>query len=67
VGRQAWQDLGRYDIRGRELALKLGRQIIELPSQEHDRWVAAVQPVIKEYIADMEKKGLPGSGINKTM
>jgi hypothetical protein len=40
--------------------LKLGRQIIELPSQEHDRWVAAVQPVIKEYTADMGKKGLPG-------
>ena len=52
-----WDDM---DIRGRELALKLGRQIIELPSQEHDRWVAAVQPVIKEYIADMGKKGLPG-------
>jgi TRAP-type C4-dicarboxylate transport system substrate-binding protein len=52
-----WYDM---DIAGREYAIQLKRQIIELPPDEHGRWVAVVQPLMEEYIATMQTKGFPG-------
>ena len=31
-----------------------------LPAEERDRWVTAVEPVIDDWIADMEQAGMPG-------
>jgi TRAP-type C4-dicarboxylate transport system substrate-binding protein len=50
----------QMDAQGRDLAVKLKREIIELPAQEQTKWIAAVQPLIKTYIAETEAKGLPG-------
>jgi TRAP-type C4-dicarboxylate transport system substrate-binding protein len=50
----------RMDAEGRDFALKMKREIIELPPEEQARWAAAVQPVIKEFTDGMAAKKLPG-------
>jgi len=48
---------------GKEYALSLGNKIITLPPKEMARWRAAVKPMIDEYIAELEAKGLAGREI----
>ena len=38
---------------------KRGVRTIELPPQELERWVAATQPVVDQFAADAQAKGLP--------
>lgn len=54
---KAWDE---GDDEGRQYTLSLGNEIIPLSDAESKKWVAAVRPIIDEYIADKEKKNLPG-------
>lgn len=54
---KVWDDA---DVAGRKFVEQLGRKIHKLPPDEEKKWVAAVQPIIDDYIKKMEKKGLPG-------
>ena len=48
------------DEEGRQYTLSLGNEIIPLSDGESKKWAAAARPIIDEYIADKEKKNLPG-------
>jgi len=54
---EAWD---ASDEEGRKFTLSLGNKIIPLSASESARWARAVRPVIDEYVAGAEKKGLPG-------
>lgn len=54
---KAWDE---SDSEGKEFTLSLGNEIIELSAEESERWRKAVEPVIDEYISEIEKKGIPG-------
>jgi len=43
-----------------EEAKKAGAEIYQLPLAERKAWMERAKPVIDTWIADMEKKGLPG-------
>ncbi|MBN1829460.1 MAG: TRAP transporter substrate-binding protein [Deltaproteobacteria bacterium] len=57
---KVWDDL---DVEGRNFTLSLGNEILKLSAQENERWIAAVQPIIEEYIVAANSKGLPGATI----
>ncbi len=42
------------------LSLGGGRQVIELSPEETVRWAAAVSPMVDDYLATLDSKGLPG-------
>lgn len=48
------------DEEGRQYTLSLGNKIIPLSDAESKKWAAAARPIIDDYIADKEKKNLPG-------
>lgn len=48
------------DIEGREYTLSLDNKIIQLSDDENNRWKAAVQPIINDYIQAADKKNLSG-------
>ncbi|MBN2282516.1 MAG: TRAP transporter substrate-binding protein [Deltaproteobacteria bacterium] len=48
------------DDEGRKFTLERGNEILSLTDEESKRWVAAVRPVIDEYISGAEEKNLPG-------
>ena len=50
----------RSTSRGLDFAKKRGNKIITLSKEEDARWVAAVRPVIDEYVKSVKAKGLPG-------
>jgi TRAP-type C4-dicarboxylate transport system substrate-binding protein len=55
-----------FDIRAREgfdSAKSLGYQIYELTPAEKKAWAEKAKPVCDAWIADMEKKGLPGGKV----
>ena len=54
---QIWDDA---DAEGRKFVTDLGKNIHALPEAEEAKWVEAVQPIINEYQAKMDEKGLPG-------
>jgi TRAP-type C4-dicarboxylate transport system substrate-binding protein len=54
---KTWNDV---DSDGREYTLELGNTVIDLSKEENMKWKKAVNPLIDEYIANMEKQGLPG-------
>lgn len=54
---EAWDS---SDEEGRKYTLSLGNEIIPLSAEESARWAKAVRVVIDEYVASVEKKGLPG-------
>ncbi len=54
---EAWDS---SDAAGRKYSLSLGNKIIPLSKEESARWVKAVGPVIDDYAAKLEAKGLPG-------
>jgi TRAP-type C4-dicarboxylate transport system substrate-binding protein len=54
---QIWDDA---DNEGRQFAIDLGRNIHNLSPEEEKKWVQAIRPIIDEYQANMDEKGLPG-------
>jgi TRAP-type C4-dicarboxylate transport system substrate-binding protein len=45
---------------GRRLAQERGNSIHVIPATELQAWVQAAQPLYRDFVADMDKKGLPG-------
>lgn len=54
---KAWDESDRA---GRDFTLASGNKIISLSTEENQKWADAVSPVIDEYIALTQEKGLPG-------
>ncbi|MEO3998248.1 TRAP transporter substrate-binding protein [Mesorhizobium sp. CAU 1732] len=52
-----------YDAPGRELAVGRNNNIVELTAEQADEWKAAAQPVIDNWVAEMDGKGLDGKGL----
>jgi len=52
-----------YDAPGRELAVGRSNNIVTLTPEQVDEWKAAAQPVIDNWVADLDGKGLDGSGL----
>ncbi len=51
-----------YDKAGQDYFVGMsGKEYIELPAQEVNRWVEAAQPVINNYIEEISSKGLAGA------
>lgn len=48
------------DEEGKEYTLAQNNEVYELDKEESDRWARAVSPVVEDYVADTQKKGLPG-------
>ncbi|MCS7233438.1 MAG: TRAP transporter substrate-binding protein [Synergistetes bacterium] len=61
---KAWDE---SDLEGKEFTLSLGNEIISLPDDEHERWRKAVEPVIDEYMNEIQKKGVPGKEAIETL
>ncbi len=53
----------RYAQVAREEAVKAGSEIYQLPSAERKIWMEKARPVSETWVADMEKKGLPGKQV----
>lgn len=53
----AWMEI---DKEGTEFALAKGHKIIPLSKEEDARWANLVQPILVEYVKNMQAKGLPG-------
>ena len=45
---------------GRKAAVDRGNTFYMIPASELDNWVKAVAPLYDEWVADMDKRGLPG-------
>ena len=54
---KAWDS---SDEEGKKLLLAKKRTLIELSPEESKRWKEAVAPVLKQFVADMKEKNLPG-------
>jgi TRAP-type transport system periplasmic protein len=48
------------DESGLEYTRSLGNTMISIPETKTARWKAAVEPIIDEYVAATEQKGIPG-------
>lgn len=66
-GQEVSAEFGRiqqdYDAPGRELAVEAGNNIIELSAEDVDQWIAAAEPVIDNWIAEMDGRGLDGQAL----
>ena len=51
------------DINGKRIAQEAGNDVVEISLADKAKWVAAVQPVIDGWIAEMDAKGLDGAGL----
>ncbi len=54
---KVWDDA---DEEGLAFTLDSGNQVIEISDEESERWQAAIEPVIVEYIENAEAKGIDG-------
>lgn len=52
-----------YDAPGRELAVGRNNNIVELTAEQVEEWKAAAEPVIENWVAEMDGKGLDGKGL----
>jgi TRAP-type C4-dicarboxylate transport system substrate-binding protein len=52
-----------WDAPGREMAVENGNNIIQLSDEETERWREAAQPVIDNWIAEMNGRGLDGQAL----
>ena len=50
----------KYDLSGRDFALKLGNKIISLSKEEDERWVKRLKGTFDDYVKDTKAKNLPG-------
>ena len=48
------------DVNGLRIAKESGNEVVEISLADKGKWVAAVQPVIDNWIAEMDAKGLDG-------
>jgi TRAP-type C4-dicarboxylate transport system substrate-binding protein len=55
---KVWDEI---DKAGKDFTVKRGNKIITLSKEEGARWAAAVNPVIDQYVKDLNAKGLPGN------
>lgn len=53
------------DEPGRQAAIKKGNNIINLTPAQVDEWRKASQSTIDDWVADMDKKGMDGTGLLK--
>lgn len=60
----AWDEA---DEEGLAFITQLNREVISLAEEEQARWTAAVQPILDEYVAGCESKGLPGAELLKDL
>jgi TRAP-type C4-dicarboxylate transport system substrate-binding protein len=51
------------DHEGREFVTRLKREMIALSPAEQQRWKAAVQPVLDDYVKNAKAKNLPGDAL----
>jgi TRAP-type transport system periplasmic protein len=51
------------DIEGMKFFLNQGNEVIGIDKKEAERWKKAVQPIISDYIKELNKKGLNGNEI----
>lgn len=56
----AWDEM---DKSGRDFAAARGNEIVALSPEENARWAAVVKPILDEYAAKMQAKGLPGAEV----
>jgi len=57
---EAWDT---SDAQGIVFFLNQGSEIIGLDAKEGEKWKKAVEPIITDYAADMDKKGFNGTEI----
>ncbi len=55
---EAWD---QADAEGMAFIEELGHDVIALSEEEQLRWQEAVRPILDEYVANCESKGLPGA------
>ena len=55
--------MDKADINGKRIAQEAGNDVVEISLADKAKWVAAVQPVIDGWIAEMDAKGLDGAGL----
>lgn len=64
AGPQLSQSIGKIwdgsQAAGRKLAQERGNTFTMIPAAELDNWVKAAAPLYDDFVADMDKKGLPG-------
>jgi TRAP-type C4-dicarboxylate transport system substrate-binding protein len=63
MAEQSGEAFDRYAAIAQEEAKKAGAEIYQLPPAEKKVWMEKAQPVNEAWIADMEKKGLPGKKV----
>lgn len=51
------------DEPSRQIAIDRGNNIIELTPEQVETWRAAAQPTIKAWVAEMDEKGMDGTGL----
>jgi TRAP-type C4-dicarboxylate transport system substrate-binding protein len=58
------RNIGRYwdeaTVPGRNAAIARGNVFNKIDAAETDRWIQASAPLYEEWVADMDKRGLPG-------
>ena len=63
-GAQFSQEIGKIwddsQAAGRKLAQERGNTFYTIPASELQNWVQASQPLYRDFVGDMDKKGLPG-------
>ncbi len=59
---KVWDEI---DTEGKAFAVKKGHKSITLSGAEQARWVAAVKPVLDDYMKRTKAKGLPGDEVLK--
>jgi TRAP-type C4-dicarboxylate transport system substrate-binding protein len=55
------------DEEGRKYTLSLGNKLVRLDVKEAARWAKAIEPVIDNYVKDLDKKKLPGQKYVETI
>jgi TRAP-type C4-dicarboxylate transport system substrate-binding protein len=66
LARLLGQAMDNGDVRGRQLADKAGNTTVKLDAAETERWRKVSEKVTQGWIAEMDKKGMDGSGLYKT-
>jgi len=65
TSRAAGRAMDEGDKKGRANAESKGAEIFMIPADQAARWKQAAQPVVDAWVADMDKKGLDGTGLLK--
>ncbi len=52
-----WNEL---EDQARQVFLEKGKKVIELPTEEDERWTKLLQPILAQYVQSMKAKNLPG-------